>query len=609
MHEQRQQQEQDEDLEDASSFGGDDDDEDQDPAPIVQQWQQKLAQQQREQEQAMRAIQRVLADVTTERDQALAQIQELQDDDAHANHHHVEEKKQEPSPREQELESHLVEKERQLTQLQQQFQDLQVSHEEKDRTVNQISKEIAQLKRQSEQTIGRSFSDDASTRTSLSTHTELEKDLKDKTMALENAKMIITSLENASGSMATDTRTKLKVKESEIANLQAENKKLKRSLDTLAMELRDAQSLAAESEDFKIQLNRHSAELKAELGECLADLRSASAILETTQDPSSISNLGDLFEDCHEALKLSLEVLDGSGDDGSETVATMESNRSSVSRKQQMAAMEEAVKRAREEARHYHDEAKRAEKQRKEDRKKLYAEIQLLRVECSTNMEVLAKKERELAVLRDSLKVEDEEVGYISDDASECEEEGAAGTSAPPPSTAGHRYSSSQAEALAALLAHGGPNGAGNSANVIRTANHDGAISIDSESIKGELAQAKVEKERMAKELKTEKESLANAKMIISSLEKANKSMMEDLRSRLHDSNTAIASLLEKSMESEKTTAKLQAELEALRKEKAKNEQAMRQGGGGSRGHRRLGSESSTGSNILRAMMATETID
>ena len=113
----------------------------------------------------------------------------------------------------------------------------------------------------------------------------------------------------------------------------------------------------------------------------------------------------------------------------------------------------------------------------------------------------------------------------------------------------------------------------------------------------------------MAKELKTEKESLANAKMIISSLEKANKSMMEDLRSRLHDSNTAIASLLEKSMESEKTTAKLQAELEALRKEKAKNEQAMRQGGGGSRGHRRLGSESSTGSNILRAMMATETID
>jgi hypothetical protein len=52
-------------------------------------------------------------------------------------------------------------------------------------------------------------------------------------------------------------------------------------------------------------------------------------------------------------------------------------------------------------------------------------------------------------------------------------------------------------------------------------------------------------KEKLAKELKTQRESLVNAKMIISSLERANNSMMEDLRQRLHDSSTAIASLTE----------------------------------------------------------------
>ena len=121
------------------------------------------------------------------------------------------------------------------------------------------------------------------------------------------------------------------------------------------------------------------------------------------------------------------------------------------------------------------------------------------------------------------------------------------------------KYSASQTEALAALLAHG-------------RSTVDSSLPLgqatDSDALRSELTQARIEMERAQKELKIEKESLANAKMIISSLEKANKSMMEDLRSRLQQSNSAMHSLLEKSMESEKTARKLETELEALRREK-----------------------------------------
>jgi hypothetical protein len=48
--------------------------------------------------------------------------------------------------------------------------------------------------------------------------------------------------------------------------------------------------------------------------------------------------------------------------------------------------------------------------------------------------------------------------------------------------------------------------------------------------------------------------------------------MMEDLRARLQDSNTAIASLLEKSLESERISAKLRMELDALKRERQRPE-------------------------------------
>ena len=94
------------------------------------------------------------------------------------------------------------------------------------------------------------------------------------------------------------------------------------------------------------------------------------------------------------------------------------------------------------------------------------------------------------------------------------------------------------------------------------------ATAAEIQMLKNEIIQQQREREANAAKLQAEKESLANAKMIISSLEKANKSMLEDLRSRLQDSNTAIASLLEKSMEHEKTIDGLRKELESVRQER-----------------------------------------
>jgi hypothetical protein len=92
------------------------------------------------------------------------------------------------------------------------------------------------------------------------------------------------------------------------------------------------------------------------------------------------------------------------------------------------------------------------------------------------------------------------------------------------------------------------------------------------EVLKAELVKSKSEYEKVQRQLKVEKESLSNAKMIISSLERASKSMMEDLRARLQDSNTAIASLLEKSLESERISAKLRMELDALKRKRQRPE-------------------------------------
>ena len=513
----------------------------------VTQLQEKLLEQQEEQDGAMRAIQRVLADVTHERDKAMASLDAAIDD--------TEEKKEaEHVGRGRDYEIRSLRQE--LAEVQERYSELKAVKDASESELDSQRKQVAKLKRHLHMQRKGDPSEDPE---------KLKRQLDEKSSQLENAKMIITSLENASGDMASDTRVKLKAKDMEIASLKMDLHQCKKTRDTLATELREVQRVSAESDDYKHQLYQDRSELSGIIEASLADLRSASVILETTHDPSSVQNLVELFADCGEALKRSLDHFnEANGDDDDGKSAQQRQmvvyQRDQAPSEAETKSMQEEIRKLKEESLHYRLEAERVEKHRENEVKNMSAEIEMLRLECSTNMEVLTKKERELVVLRDSLK--EEEVGYISDDAEDDDEDEETGATPPPPPSTTSSYTTSQVEALATILAHAGKQ---------QPASPPNEHPVSDEKLKGELTQARLEKERALKELKTEKESLANAKMIISSLEKANKSMMEDLRSRLHDSNSAIASLLEKSMESEKTTAKLQAELEM---EKARNERA-----------------------------------
>lgn len=86
--------------------------------------------------------------------------------------------------------------------------------------------------------------------------------------------------------------------------------------------------------------------------------------------------------------------------------------------------------------------------------------------------------------------------------------------------------------------------------------NEDNSSKIDSEYLK----ELKSSKELAEKEAKEAKENLANAKMIISSLEESNKKMNADLRNRLHDSNAAIVSLLDQNAKYEQEIQELKAQ-------------------------------------------------
>jgi chromosome segregation ATPase len=143
-------------------------------------------------------------------------------------------------------------------------------------------------------------------------------------------------------------------------------------------------------------------------------------------------------------------------------------------------------------------------------------------------------------------------------------------------------YGPSQAEALATILSHTGANHSFDSgmsrdhkaavAAAAAAAAQSASSNKELESLKNELKKARTEYEISHRQLLVEKEALSTAKMIISSLDRTSKNMMEGLHARLQDSNKAIASLLEKSMESEKTNVHLRAELDALKRAQYSNE-------------------------------------
>jgi hypothetical protein len=420
----------------------------------------------------------------------------------------------------------------------------------------------------------------------------LKQSLTETESSLENAKKIIASLENANGSLTLDLRSKLKLKEEELSVAQKESDERKRRLDSLATELRDLQRRQGDMEEKSRRSKAHVAKQKAlveHLRTSMADLQSAIVVHEASvsaetgvADRTSIEEISEILADTLHAVKVTLESTEElmeDADDVSVGTTDVEVNSEvgrhidAIIRSDREAAAKElrtqldqkriAVKRLEEALRKQHEEMKKMRAQlngqssvQGRSDEQLRAEVLSLRQQCATNLDVLAKKERELSVLRSSLKVDDNESGYISDDASDDDEDTVDVEKRMPSPTDLESYGPAEAEAYATILSQttGGVGITGRKREV--------------EALKIQLMKARSEKETANKELKVEQESLANAKMIISSLEQANKGMMEDLRCRLQDSNTAIASLLDKSMEHEKDAEKYREEVEKLNLEK-----------------------------------------
>jgi hypothetical protein len=552
--------------------------------------------QQKDHERAMRAIQRVLADVTAQRDDA-QEKQKLAENAAQSI-----EIEAVPIPEERskvlELENELLKNElenkasrvvileRELKVSKSKFrippgakeQQVELENAEKqvvaletenvalNTDVEAKNKQISKLKRHVN---GQSPSDVVTSgQVSLQEWTFLQEELGEKKTALENAKMIITSLENASGILALDMRTKLKAKEDELAVLKSGMVDRKRTMDTLATELRDLQRHQGNWEQRGGEEGARRRALVLELENNMDEMRSASVIIEATHDEGAIETVSEVLSKTITALKASIDAMeDTSADDhianDNRDAAASELRRELKEKKTSMKRLEDNFRRLKDEAVRFQVDNERLQTQRDADVELLNVEIDKLRKQCYTNMEVLTRKERELEVLRDSLEVEDD-VGYISDD--DDMSDGYDDAEPDQVSSLG-QYNSSQVEALATLMAQ-------SESNSFDLGNAQ--VSNELEAMKEKLAEARTDHERNLKELKSEKESLANAKMIISALEMSNKSMMEDLRMRLQDSNSAITSLLAKSMESEKSAAMLRTQLEIIRKGGAEEKEKLR---------------------------------
>jgi phosphatidate phosphatase PAH1 len=139
--------------------------------------------------------------------------------------------------------------------------------------------------------------------------------------------------------------------------------------------------------------------------------------------------------------------------------------------------------------------------------------------------EMLTKKEHELKVLQSSFK--DSCVGYISEDESDLEE--------------------IENELVS---------------------KHCSYKNNDTCEMCKTCEKLRLAKETAENEAKEKAKSLSEAKMIISSLEQSNKNMTENLKSRLHDSNAAIVSLLEQSKLHEKESAEFKKQLKKYEVEK-----------------------------------------
>jgi chromosome segregation ATPase len=391
----------------------------------------------------------------------------------------------------------------------------------------------------------------------------LRRKMEEKTKSLENAKALITSLEAANGSMAVDLRSKLKGKDEQVLILQSEAADRKRRMDSLATELKDLQIMKTGSVESSAKMREQMSILSQSLESAVGELQSASIILESSDggEEEAVDTISVILCNAVAAIKSSLEAIKHEG--GADTKIDREIRPDSRGFDSSSHEVEDKLKKMDTKLKLADASLKKAEGEvallkvqnerlrlsKSHEESKMKEEIRHLRSQCENNLEALEKKKQELQVLRDSLEVGDE-VGYISGDETDEEEENQ--------ETGTNTGTATSQDALNALLARGGVDMAG-------TVN-----AAELNKMKNELKRVDRERQRAKEALKAEQESLANAKMIISSLEKANKTMLEDLRSRLQDSNTAIAALLDKSLVNEKVSKDLEQRLEQLTKEKEK---------------------------------------
>lgn len=536
----------------------------------------ELESQRKEHEQAMRAIQRVLVDVTTQRDDAWEALYDKSGEADNSNW------LRERANFQKDLET----KSRKIATLERQLQiarssktraaardrsDSSTLKQEVDKRLEDMQKDLDLLR--DENSALKSGNAARSSDAGL-TEAALKSELAEKAAQLDSVKLIMSSLERANSDMAIDHRQKLKAKDDLIAQTKVDLADRQKRLDHLARELKDLQSLYARQEDDNMSERARRKGLTMDLERNLGDIRAATVVLEAGQDPEAMHRISEILVDAIETLKAGIEEECDDTPDAksvgsnrslsSSAAARLESKETLRKELEEKSAtmknIEEELGRQRAENLQLRADSEQRQRERDAEMINMQSELNHLREQCQTNMEVLTRKERELAVLRDSLKVDDGEVGYISDDNSDYDEEEEVMLAAP----AALAYGPSQAEALATLSTYG--SGSFDAGATFAASSNEIVM------LRKELLKSKSEQDASLQELEAEKESLANAKMIISSLEKANKSMMEDLRSRLQDSNTAIASLLEKSMESDRTTSKLRSELEKVRRERKQDQ-------------------------------------
>ena len=411
----------------------------------------------------------------------------------------------------------------------------------------------------------------------------LKKDLQEKASSLETAKLMITSLESASGCQANDLRAKLKERNQELGVLRVKVENYDSEMTTFKTEFLNLQQKYIESEKsgreakalLKKQRSMHR-QLRAEIAKIGGT--------QSTAEGSTEDDRGDIevciARDVSSAVKTSLDILEHSQTESNdppdanievdnEVVVLAEKVEALTSEKEnavsklqkelltkniELTNLDDQFKLQKEELDRLRRDSEKARQEYQQSLAESQFEIQRLTDDFAMNTERLVKRENELGVIQESLKVNQSEsavTGYFSDSDDEDDEDNASGMVAPDAAVRQAQITA-EAENLQKFLGRGNAPGSPMSAATLERM----------KSMQSESANWERDRQELSKTIKEKDDALANAKMIISSIEQSNKTMMEDLRTRLHDSNTAIVSLLSKNQTAETMVEQLQRKRE-----------------------------------------------